>query len=64
VDPKSLRTRYREEVESFQKQMLKGCGRMHADYVIFTSAMAMDSVLSGYLASRAVRLRQFRRTSG
>jgi uncharacterized protein (DUF58 family) len=64
VDPKSLRVRYREEVDSFQKILLKSCGQMHADYVIFTSAMAMDSVLGGYLASRSMRLRQARRTSG
>jgi uncharacterized protein (DUF58 family) len=57
-EPSSLRTRYVEEVERFQSQMRLSCGHMLADYAVFTTATPLDAGLSGYLATRAARLRQ------
>ncbi len=58
TDPRSLRTRYIEEVERFQQQMRSGCGHMLIDYTLYHSAMSLDAALSGYLATRSARLRQ------
>jgi hypothetical protein len=58
TDPRSLRARYVEEVERFQAQLRTGCGHMLIDYTVFSTAMALDVALSGYLATRAARLRQ------
>jgi len=58
TDPRSLRARYVEEVERFQTQLRTGCGHMLIDYTVFSTAMALDVALSGYLATRAARLRQ------
>lgn len=58
ADPNSLRTRYIEEVERFQGQMRIACGHMLVDYASFTTATPLDAALSGYLATRAARLRQ------
>jgi len=58
TDPRSLRARYVEEVERFQSQLRTGCGHMMVDYTVFSTAMALDAALSGYLATRAARLRQ------
>lgn len=58
VDPRSLRTRYIEEVEKFQHQLRTGCGQMLIDYMVFHNGMALDGALSGYLGTRSARLRQ------
>lgn len=58
IDPRSLRARYVEEVEAFQRQLRSGCGHMNIDYVVFNTADALDIALSGYLATRSARLRQ------
>jgi len=58
TDPRSLRARYVEEVERFQAQLRTGCGHMLIDYTVFSTATALDVALSGYLATRAARLRQ------
>lgn len=58
TDPRSLRARYAEEVERFQTKLRTGCGHMLIDYAVFSTAMALDAALSGYLATRAARLRQ------
>jgi hypothetical protein len=58
TDPRALRVRYVEEVERFQSQLRTGCGHMLIDYTVFNTAMALDAALSGYLATRAARLRQ------
>jgi uncharacterized protein (DUF58 family) len=58
TDPRALRARYVEEVERFQSQLRTGCGHMLIDYTVFNTAMALDAALSGYLATRAARLRQ------
>src|SRR3990172_835643 len=58
TDPRSLRARYVEEVERFQSQLRTGCGHMLIDYTVFSTATALDVALSGYLATRAARLRQ------
>ena len=58
TDPRSLRVRYVEEVERFQSQLRTGCGHMLIDYTVFSTAMALDVALSGYLATRAARLQR------
>ena len=58
TDPRALKARYAEEVERFQSQLRTGCGHMLIDYTVFNTAMALDAALSGYLATRAARLRQ------
>jgi len=58
TDPRSLRARYVEEVERFQARLRTGCGHMLIDYTVFSTATALDAALSGYLATRAARLRQ------
>lgn len=58
IDPRALRARYLEEVERFITQMRMGCGLMHMDYTVFDTSMPLDTVLSGYLATRSARLRQ------
>jgi len=57
VEPRSLRDRYREEVEAFQARLQAGCGRMQVDYVVFNTKSPLDVALSGYLATRSARLR-------
>ena len=58
IDPRSLRARYLEEVGRFQSRLRSGCGHMHVDLAIFNTASPLDAALSGYLATRSVRLRQ------
>ncbi len=58
VDPRTLQSRYLEEVEKFQHQLRAGCGQMLIDYMVFHSSMPLDGALSGYLATRSARLRQ------
>lgn len=58
IDPRTLKSRYIEEVERFQHQMRSGCGQMLIDYMVFHSGMPLDAALSGYLATRSARLRQ------
>jgi len=58
VEPRSLRDRYREEVDGFQTLLRQGCGKMQVDYVIFNTLSPLDVALSGYLATRSARLRQ------
>ncbi|MEK7710685.1 MAG: DUF58 domain-containing protein [Planctomycetota bacterium] len=58
TDPRTLRTRYVEEVERFQDQLRAGCGHMLIDYSVFNTGMPLDAALSGYLATRSARLRQ------
>jgi len=58
VEPRSLRDRYREEVDNFQNLLRQGCGKMQMEYVIFNTRSPLDVALSGYLATRSARLRQ------
>jgi uncharacterized protein (DUF58 family) len=58
TEPGSLRARYLEEVRDFQARLRVGCAKMNIDYTVFSSASPLDVALSGYLATRAARLRQ------
>lgn len=58
ADPRTLRPRYKEEVEKFQQRLRAGCGQMLIDYMTFHSGMPLDGALSGYLGTRSARLRQ------
>lgn len=57
-EPGALRERYLQEVDRFQTQLRRACGRMHVDYTLFNSSQALDAALTGYLATRSARLRQ------
>jgi len=58
TDARSLQVRYLDEVERFQARIRSGCGYMHADYTLFSTAAPLDAALSAYLAKRSARLRQ------
>jgi len=58
VEPRSVATRYREEVERFRTRLRAGCGRMQAEFTSFNTSAPLDIALSGYLATRSARLRQ------
>jgi len=58
TDAGSLRRRYLEEVERFQKRLRNECSQMQVDYAVFNSAMSLGTGLAGYLATRSARLRQ------
>ncbi len=58
ADPRSLRVRYRQEVERFHERLRMGCGRMQIDFTLMDTSMPLDAALSGYLATRSARLRQ------
>lgn len=58
VEPRALRQHYLEEVRTFQSLLRAGCSKMNIDYSVFDSRMALDAVLSGYLATRSARIRQ------
>lgn len=58
LDPRAIRARYLEEVESFQERLRTGCGHMRVDFTLFDTSASLDAALSGYLATRSARLRQ------
>lgn len=55
VDPQSLRKAYLAEVESFTKELRKGCHAQHVDYVPLRTDKPLDLALSTYLAARMNR---------
>lgn len=57
VEPRGLRERYLDEVDSFLNQIRSGCGKLHVDFASFDTASPLDAALSGYLATRSARLR-------
>lgn len=57
IDPRGLRTRYREEVERFRKTIRAECGRMQIDCTFFDTATPLDAALSAYFVRRSARLR-------
>ncbi len=52
VDPMSLRTAYREEVERFLHRLERECGRLRIEYVPMTSRTDFDLALAAYLIRR------------
>ena len=58
TEPGALREQYLEEVARFQNGLRRGCGRMQVDFAVFDTSSSLDGVLSGYLATRAARLRK------
>lgn len=58
IDPRSLQARYAEEVQRFGQKLRSGCGQLHIDLSTFDTSAPLDTALSGYLATRAARLRQ------
>ena len=58
TDPRSLRSRYLEEVQRFQTRLRTGAGHMRVDFAMFDTSAPLDSALSSYLATRTARLRK------
>ena len=58
TDPRSLRSRYLEEVAAFQGRLRARLARMNVEYTVFDTAAPLDVALSQYLATRSARLRQ------
>jgi len=58
ADPRSLRSRYLEEVQRFQARLRTGAGHMRIDFATFDTSAPLDSALSSYLATRSARLRK------
>lgn len=57
VEPRTLRDRYLAEVERFQSRLRAACAQMLVDFVVMNTATPLDTLLSGYLATRSARLR-------
>ena len=60
-DPKSLRAAYLKEIESFEREMRRGCLSMRVDYQRIVTNQNLDVVLTTYLAMRAAMKKAKRR---
>lgn len=58
TDPRSLRSRYVEEVDGFQARLRARLAKMNVEYTVFDTTTPLDVTLSQYLATRSARLRQ------
>jgi uncharacterized protein (DUF58 family) len=56
TEPRQLRKAYLSEMESFLRELKKGCRSHRIDYVQVRTDQPMDVALSGYLASRMTRV--------
>jgi uncharacterized protein (DUF58 family) len=57
ADPRALRKAYLEEVQTFLREIKRGCMANHIDYVQITTNQLLDQALTAYLARRATRTR-------
>ncbi len=65
AEPGSLRAQYLAEVDRFQTALRRGCNNMQVEYSLFQTSASLDQALSGYLATRGMRLRaRFHRVAG
>lgn len=55
TDPRSLRQSYLEQIESFQKDLQRGCREQNIDYVQLRTDTLLNVALSSYLAHRLTR---------
>ena len=58
TEPRSLRNRYREEVEDFSTHMRVACRKMNIDFARFDTSEQLDSAIGAYLATRAASIRR------
>jgi uncharacterized protein (DUF58 family) len=57
TDPRSLRQAYLREVESFRREIQKGCRKHAMDYHLIRTDQPLDESLSQYLAARMARVK-------
>ena len=57
TDPHALKRAYQAELQSFLKELEKGCRMVDIDYVPLRTDQSLDIALSSYLASRSARIR-------
>ncbi|CAN5762226.1 DUF58 domain-containing protein [soil metagenome] len=57
TDPLALREGYRAELQAFTEELRKGCRMSDIDYVPLRTDTPLDVALTGYLASRSMRVR-------
>ena len=60
ANPRTIRRRYLERLQTFLDQIKLGCHERGASYQLARTDMPYDQLLSGYLVQRA-RLKQRRR---
>jgi hypothetical protein len=58
AEPRTLRERYRQEVESFTRRLRVGCRKMNMDFARFNAAEPLDDAISACLATRAASIRK------
>jgi uncharacterized protein (DUF58 family) len=57
ADPNSLRKAYLRELETFQREIKKGCRGQGMDYEVIRTDQPFDLVLATYLAARMARVK-------
>ena len=57
TDPYALKRAYQAELQSFLREMEKGCRMVDIDYVPLRTDQSLDIPLTSYLASRSARVR-------
>src|SRR5215203_1882227 len=57
TDPRALREGYLAELSNFTAELQKMCRGMHIDFVRMNSGDSLDVALSGFLATRAARIK-------
>jgi len=55
-DPRSLKTAYQREFETFLNDVHRGCRDLHMDYTLLRTDQPLDGALRSFLTSRASRL--------
>ena len=61
TEPRSLRTRYLEEVERFTGKIRRGCRDMGVDYHLLDTSDRLDVTLSSFLAARSAAIQKYKR---
>jgi uncharacterized protein (DUF58 family) len=57
TDPHALKRAYQSELQSFLRELEKGCRMVDIDYVPLRTDQSLDIPLTSYLASRSARVR-------
>jgi uncharacterized protein (DUF58 family) len=57
TEPRSLRSAYQNEVQSFLKQVRTGCRAQQIDYLTIRTDQSLDTVLTAFLSSRKKRVK-------
>jgi hypothetical protein len=57
TEPRSLRTAYQQEVQSFLKKVRTGCRAQQIDYVTIRTDQSLSAVLTTFLSARKKRIK-------